>query len=197
MPRPDFPIKIRAIRVQGKGLSIQEVIKVMEGKILRLSTLEKIRQKTLDACPFKPGNELQRKRSVEEHTEPWRTTKRYNIYNILKETSFVTEDKPGHFMLGIGKRTYLNEHAPYWYLLNYGGKVPPGTYGYFGRGQPQLRHGHGEVFHYTGKKGYNTYRKGVFWMQPNKILTPSYFLNTMAEVMKTEIIRYTELYRRR
>jgi len=132
-----------------------------------------------------------RQRPREKHTENWRYTAINNLYNVIEKTARVEQTRSNRWRLVIGDYKFLSVHAPYWKIVNYGGKVPSPTTGYFGQGQPPKEGGAGEVFHYTGKKGKNPWtRTGKpFFLSPQLIVPPMYYLNRMKESLINELVR--------
>lgn len=109
-----------------------------------------------------------RKRPVRRHTESNATSQLYNLFNTIKNTAFVSKLEDNKAILGLFDKEELDKRAPYWYKINYGGKivvknsrqVVPGYWGSKGGssiplGATSSRSSTpfmgGEAFHYTGK----------------------------------------------
>jgi len=192
------------IRVRKIGSPIHEVIKSIED-----SFVPKLFEKDLAGIRntvLKAGRDhinSNRKRDVEQHTEDWRTTKRNNLINTLEASTPPIVRKDKKVILDIGKKKFLDEHAPYWYKVNYGGKIEMDTpgkalYGYFGFGNSPKTSGGRDVFHYQKNwKNTNIYNKykSSFVMKPMNPIPPLHYLNKMAEVFDKEIHELINFYK--
>jgi len=119
--------------------------------------------------------ETKRKRIAEQHQtdlEDWRLTKGRNLIETLRQSVEVRKEiKQGRvrYRFLLGRESFMREHAPYWRMLDRGGKISLdaiGVPGYFGKGLlPSAikgakiakgqkvsggKYGLGESFHYTG-----------------------------------------------
>jgi hypothetical protein len=119
--------------------------------------------------------ENQRKRIREDHQkdlEPWRLTTGRNLITTLRQSVEIRKEIKGNqirYRFLLGREDFLNLHAPYWRMLDKGGKISlkaTGVPGYFGKGLlPSAtkgekvsagqkinrgKYGLGESFHYTG-----------------------------------------------
>jgi hypothetical protein len=113
-----------------------------------------------------------------------------NLYETIERGSDIVPTTNG-WRLVIGKKEFLDAHAPYWYIVNFGGIVPPMFLGYFGAGhKPSSTYGRKEAF--TRTRGVNktnpfTTSKKSFLMIPEKPITPMYYINYMAKVFEQEM----------
>ncbi len=183
------------IRIQRKGRPIQEVIKVFQNKMPSNVRLNRIKEQVLAHLQTyinsqKHYDVMERPASEEDVN---RLTQRNNLYNTIEAGTTITEHitPDGHYKyyLSIGEERFLQEHAPYWKVVNYGGYVPPPVIGYFGAGKAPRAFA-GEVFHATGKyKGTNPYTrsKKSFLMIPKKPITGMYYLEEMAKAFSIEM----------
>ena len=193
------------IKVIEKGKNLFESIKVIEKDVEKLNmTPAKFKKLVLDDVEVYIKSN--RKRSIETHTEKWRLKPRENLVAVLKLGTAFYQQSKDKWILGIGEKAYLDQYAPYWYKINYGGKIEMpfnGVYGFFDNGKSPVRGGMGGVFHATGKrKNANPYSRGTtsrskgkkipgkgnaFLMIPMKPIPPMHYLNRMSEKL-TELV---------
>ncbi len=78
-------------------------------------------------------------------------------------------------MYGVGKVSHMNAVAPYWKVVNYGGIVPPMTYGSFGTGSPP-----DSALTGKGSEPWNEVTGGTaiyhFRMKPTTEIRPMHFI---------------------
>lgn len=165
--------------------------------------LEKVKRTTLDHTDR--FIESKRKRDEGNATEKWRLSQRRNLIKVLRAGTKIEQTRSSRFRLSIGNFSFLDKHAPYWYKVNYGGKIEMntpggGVYGYFGRGESPMKGGMGQVFHAVKRvKGTNPYTRssGSFSMVPIKPIPPMYYLNEMAKVFEIEMRLLKEQYKQK
>lgn len=182
------------IRVRETGKPIFESIKSIEKDINKFNkTPNQFKKEVLD--DVENYIDSHRKRSIEQHTEGWRLQTRRNLIAVLRLGSALFEYKD-RWVLGIGEKAFLDQYAPYWYKVNYGGRIEMpngGVYGYFDNGKSPIGGIGGGVFHATGGwRGTNPYQRGssgrlkgkpnkgnAFLMKPMKSIPPMHYLNQM------------------
>jgi len=187
------------IRVIEKGRNLFETIKAIQKDVDLLNkTASEFKNETLDDVAMYIDDH--RQRSIEKHTEPWRTSAQRNLIHTLRLGSALYRQSKDRWYFGIGEIYFLNQHAPYWYKVNYGGKIEMpanGVYGFFDNGKAPVNGGVGGVFHATkGWKGTNPYQRGktgklkgkpnkgnAYLMIPMKPIPPMYYLNRMAKTL--------------
>jgi hypothetical protein len=139
-----------------------------------------------------------RKRDLKRHTR---------LITVLKQSTSIEQLSKNRFRLGIGAKGYLQNNAPYWYVLNYGHTVnssapyrPPKMLGYFGRGNKPLRGVSNEIFHASLSNPYpkSPYGGGKVWqLKPAKPITPIHYLQAMALTFQKDIDELVIAYKRR
>lgn len=158
--------------------------------------LERIRKRTVDVGIN--TIESKRKRNLKRHEDGEYLTQLNNLANTLKVSAWIEQTRNNRFRLVIGNHEFLNKHAKYWYVVNYGHKwqssepyKPPARFGYFGDNNPPFINVGNEVFH-LWKKGSG---KPSFKMTPKKSITPIYYLQQMEIAFKEELEKLKEEYR--
>mgnify|MGYP001587758083 CR=1 FL=1 len=203
MPNLGLEVNFK-IRVIERGRPIQETIKVVQTNIKHSrQRLDRIKDTLL--TELNDYINAHRKREKERHQDYGpggmgrrAFTRENNLFNTIKATSYAYQRADGAYIMSIGEYRFLDQYAPYWYLINYGGRVPNEGQvvpGYFGRGeQPSFtgqrlaERGHvgrGEVFHYVPRWKKTSFRK--FFMIPMKPIAPMYYLNYLARRFEEKI----------
>lgn len=194
------------IRVTTSGISGDTFIKNLEksfsGQVL-YRDLEDIRDTILNETE-NFINKNRKRKGKERHTESWRTSRENNLINTLKTSSFIESTRSNRFRLGIGHIDFLNQHAKYWKLINYGGRIKMNgkefVPGFFGAGKAPGT-GTRETFHYTGRlKGTNPYNSGPngFRMNPDgAIIAPMKYLNFMSRRFSELMNKLDTSYKRK
>jgi len=84
-------------------------------------------------------------------------------------------------IVGVGNKNIMNNEAPYWSVVNYGGYVPPAAVGWFGAGNapdPAMAGRGTEPWHdVKGVGGGSSFGGGV-WMFPKAPIRPMNFIQT-------------------
>lgn len=198
------------VRVTTSGKNLETYLKTVEQSFSKdrlFRDLEAIKRKVLNETDTYIKEKRKRPESVNTE-DRWRTTAQRNLINTLKAGTWIEQTRTNRFRLGIGEQRFLDKHAKYWKLINYGGKIDMKgkefVPGYFGRGiAPGM--GTKQTFKYTGAlKGTNIYRplkKGgpgySYRMIPKKPIAPMRYLSKMAEVFSREMKNLEVDYRRR
>lgn len=169
MVAPRIYIKEDPGRRLGRKGRLPDVVKIghlLEGKMnITLSGLRDVVLKAMNK-----RLEDTRRRKVEQHSEDWRVTKRYNLINALRRTTKAVRDKKGRTLLLIGEVRFLTIHAPYWRIIDRGGKIMSGMIpGYYGKGNPPNRGGRETYSYRPGMLGGKSpYKTNVGMMLPKK-----------------------------
>ena len=132
--------------------------------------------------------------------DPRRLTQRNNLINTIDKLSRIDQDKNGSYFLSIGERRMLDIYVPYWYKINYGGKIempvdprtglPGGVPGFFDRGVGPVKGGSRGLFHYTGRQfGGKKFKGRSFFMIPTKPIPPMRYLSRMARVFRDDMLK--------
>ncbi len=126
--------------------------------------------------------------------EPWRLKTSSNLIAVLRASSSVVRTGTNRVQFFIGKESFLDKHAPYWKMLNYGGRIKSGFVpGYFGKGlQPGAVSS--DTFKYTGRtktgyaqEGSGSYGKSkIKGMVPSKPITGIRYLTVAHQTFITE-----------
>ena len=124
-----------------------------------------------------------------------------NLFNTLSAGSVVNPDigKLGvtgvtvgregtSIRLKMGDIDFLNKHAPYWQLIDKGGKSDGMThYGYFGSGHSPRAIANRQRKEVWTETGPNT--KGAFWMIPKTTITPMKYIREMRKIFSEEVTK--------
>lgn len=185
------------IKVTKKGRPITAFIKTVEQAFSKERTyrdLEKIKRTVLEDLNLYVNANRQRKSEV--HDERWRETARNNLVNAISKGTEVISTGNKH-QLGIGKISYLKKHAPYWAIINYGGKIRSGViFGKFDKTFPKPMSslvGGDQTFKFLGGGIKGT----KYLLEPKTPIPPMYYLNRMAQIFETEILLLQADYVRR
>lgn len=123
-----------------------------------------------------------RKRNLEMHEEPWRLTRQNNLFHVIKVNSSITLNKD-IVRLNIGKVSALEENAPYWKLINYGGKINVPTMNFKNGRKVKGYFGHFGQRGAPGTATKETFKFGsapLFLMQPKRPITGMHYLEFMS-----------------
>jgi len=131
--------------------------------------------------------------------DPRRLSQRNNLINTIDALSRIGQYKWGAYFLSIGEIRMLDVYVPYWYKVNYGGKIempvdprtglPGGVPGYFDRFKSPVSGANGGLFHYTGRQfGGKKFKGKSSFMIPMKPIPPMRYLAFMKKRFGEEIV---------
>jgi hypothetical protein len=119
---------------------------------------------------------------------------RENLYRCIAACTKIEHPRSNRWVLQIGDTQLLDQYAPYWRLVNYGGVEDRNKtyYGYFGSGHsPRARadRQRKEAFYRTEQGAMNPFKSGkkVYWMKSSGVIPPMYYLNYIAKAFEMEI----------
>jgi hypothetical protein len=168
MARPGFRIYITGIKGQ-EALNIKLLHDVQS--IWNLDTNGKIRDyatDTLQALAKKLVKSMEG--IIENNRKRPKASGRSNLVMALRD-SIKLQREGNNVRVYIGNVEELNERAPYWYILNYGGRHPASGIkvpGFFDGGKRPMKGEGGEYF---------TYAQRTFMMIPSKPIEGIRYLN--------------------
>ena len=180
------------IKVRQRGKPVKDMIKTIAEQTFERTpeALEEIKQAVLKSTRDFINSNRQRPAGTyaSEFDKFRRLTEKENLYNTLAESCSIERTVDGKYRLALGEHRFLNAHAPYWYVVNYGGVVPPAAYGFFGSGSaPSRSYGKKQVFHKSKPGG----KKKVWLMTPKNPIPAMRYLNHMASVFNKEILKFS------
>lgn len=114
-----------------------------------------------------------------------------NLYESIAASSEVSVSSNGKgWSMKIGKKSFLDEHAPYWYIVNYGGRLVRNAvfFGYFDGGHRPSSRMRGEPFYKTEKGDkMPSSEKEVSLMIPRNPLPPMRYIESISQALVREV----------
>ena len=147
--------------VKGSFVNMRKIGAMLEGDMGREGV--SITGLVLSVMNDQIESSRKRKNPIGKHDlslEPWRLTAGRNLIKVLIESVDIKKDDFGNtikYTFVLGRNSFLKEHAPYWRMLNYGGKISinaTGVPGYFGAGQQPSGLHNDQSFHWTGSSSF-------------------------------------------
>jgi len=185
-----MPVKLRIYTKKFENAEIKNSMvntiklgKMIEGNLGRMGV--NIAGMVLTSMENRIEAKRLRKNPIGKHDltlEPWRLTAGRNLMAVLRESVEIRKEPNGNnfrYRFLLGREKFLHDHAPYWRMLDKGGKIKiktptGGVPGYFGGGVlPSAHRGGVESFHWTGSNSLGTKGpKGAFisLMIPEKLI---------------------------
>ena len=170
--------KMPNLEVKGSFVNMEKIGAILEGNMGRAGL--SITGLVLTAMSKQIEDKRRRKNPIGKHDlslEPWRLTAGRNLIAALKESTDIRKEGFGtnsRYTFVLGRIKFLKEHAPYWAMLNYGGKISidaKGVPGYFGSGtQPSSRNSN-QSFHWSPGFGKSPVGTKIGLMIPKKLIS--------------------------